>query len=189
MVRAWAATVRAAASKIRWLAVVVAWFSMTRALARVSTSWLKVTWAWPPGEVSQRRAGSAARAWAGAAAGVRGAGAVVWWVVRPQPARRAMVASAPARLVSFMSSSGVAAALWLVGSACVAGVAAPFAGQLQAGSSANDCQSVRHGSGSRRKRINPEEARVHRGSARPWTTPDLLASLAGRVICLVHVGT
>ena len=51
----------------------VAWFSMTRAPARVSMSWLRVTWACPPGLVSQRSDGSAARAWAGAAA-VRAAG-------------------------------------------------------------------------------------------------------------------
>gem|GEM_PF-2099105 len=58
---------------MRWLAAVVAWFSMTRAPARVSMSWLRVTWACPPGLVSQRSDGSAARAWAGAAA-VRAAG-------------------------------------------------------------------------------------------------------------------
>src|SRR5579862_5152025 len=117
MVRAWVRTVRAAASKTRWLATVVAWFSMTRAEARVSTSWLKVTWACPPGEVSQRRDGSAARAWAGAAVraagavrAVRGAGAAVWWWVVLQPASRAMAARAraPVRRVVFMvSSSGL----------------------------------------------------------------------------------
>jgi hypothetical protein len=80
-------------------------------------------------EPAQRRVGGQ---------GVGGGAAAVWWVVRPQPASRATVASAPAMLVSFMSSSGLAAAFGLVGSACVAGVAAPFAGQLQAGSSAND---------------------------------------------------
>src|SRR5580658_757831 len=113
MARAWVATVRASASKTRWLATVVAWFSMTRAEARVSTSWLRVTWAWPPGLVSHRSAGSM-RAWAGAAAvraaGVPVAGVVVWWVVRLQPeTRRAVAARAPARRVSFMVSSG----LWL----------------------------------------------------------------------------
>src|SRR5579863_10268039 len=119
MVRASVRTVRASASKIRWLATEPTWFSMTSAPARVSTSWLKVTWAWPPGEVSQRRAG-ATRAWAGAAAWVRvaggggggggwggggggGGGAAVWWVVRLQPeTRRAVAARAPARRVSFM---------------------------------------------------------------------------------------
>ena len=75
---AWARTVRASASKIRWLATVGAWASICRAPARVSTSWLKVTWAWPPGEASHWTAESAvAVVWVAVGVGGRCGGGVV----------------------------------------------------------------------------------------------------------------
>ena len=108
---AWAWTVRASASKIRWLATVGAWASISRSPARVSTFWLKVTWAWPPEEASHRTAGSAgavavAALWVGVVwvaavwvVTVWVSGAAAWWVTA-HPDRIAMAAAAAAAVAA-----------------------------------------------------------------------------------------
>jgi hypothetical protein len=54
---------RASTSKARWLAMVGESSSTSRVAARESSSRLKVTWTWPPADVSHLSDGSAAADW------------------------------------------------------------------------------------------------------------------------------
>jgi hypothetical protein len=106
--------VRAAASKARWLATVGAWSSTSRAAARVSTSVLKVTWAWPPAEASQPSEGSAAGL-VSATSWVLARCALAWWV----PAWwLALVVTAVAVMPEAMASAAMVAAALVILMTC-----------------------------------------------------------------------